>query len=209
MSGLEEDLAAARAQAQGASSVVLVEGHSDREAVLAMADRHGRDLAAEGVVVAAMGGVTNTGRFAEALGPHGLGLPLSGLYDAAERGDVHRGLLQAGLAGTCSRSGLAASGFHECDANLEDELIRAVGTQRLLELVQAEGEGRGFATFRRQPAQRDRPLHACLHRFIGTRSGRKIRYGRLLVEALGPNPAPEPLEALLHGLGTRVRNADV
>ena len=197
MAGLVPDLDATLAEARSASSVVLVEGHSDREAVLALAVRQGRDLQREGVVVAAMGGVTNVGHFAHALGPHGLGMPLRGLYDAAERVDVHRGLERAGLVGDCSRAGLAARGFHECDADLEDELLRAVGIPRVLELVTAQGEGRGFATFSRQPAQRDRPVHARAHRFIGTRSGRKIRYGRLLVDALPANVAPEPLCAVL------------
>ena len=33
--------------------------------------------------------------------------------------------------------------------------------------------------FQRQPAQRERPVEAQLRRFMGTRSLRKIRYGRL------------------------------
>src|SRR5204863_9579655 len=46
-----------------ADRVVLVEGESDRAALLALAARQGWDPAAEGVAVLAMGGVTNVGHF--------------------------------------------------------------------------------------------------------------------------------------------------
>src|SRR6478609_10862233 len=46
-----------------ARAVVLVEGISDQRAVEALAYRAGRDLPAERVVVVAMGGATNIGRY--------------------------------------------------------------------------------------------------------------------------------------------------
>ena len=39
--------------------LVLVEGESDRIAITCLAERLGRDLAAEGVEVVALGGATN------------------------------------------------------------------------------------------------------------------------------------------------------
>jgi hypothetical protein len=57
-------------------------------------------------------------------------------------------------------------------------------------VVEAEGELGPFRTFRRQPAQRERGLHQQLHRFLGTGSGRKIRYARLLVGRAGPRERP-------------------
>ena len=39
-----------------------------------------------------------------------------------------------------------------------------------------------------------------LHRFLGSRSGRKAAYARLLVEALPPGREPAPLSAVLAGL---------
>ena len=84
-----------------------------------------------------------------------------------------------------------------CHADLEDELIRALGPEAVEEIVAAEGELRSFRTFQRQPAQQDRHLDAQLRRFVGTRGGRKVRYGRLLVEALDPDRVPEPLDRLL------------
>jgi predicted ATP-dependent endonuclease of OLD family len=44
-------------------TVVLVEGASDQRALEALAERRGRDLAAEGVSVVPIGGSKNIGRF--------------------------------------------------------------------------------------------------------------------------------------------------
>jgi hypothetical protein len=92
---------------------------------------------------------------------------------------------------------MEALGFYVCVADLEDELIRALGTTAVQQLVDSQGELGSFQTFQKQPAQRARPLAAQLRRFIGTRSGRKIRYGRLLVEALDPADVPRPLDLVL------------
>jgi acylphosphatase len=73
---------------------VLVEGESDRAAVLALAARRGVDL--DGVEVVAMGGVTNVARYVAELGPRGRGLRLTGLYDAAEERFVRGGLERGG-----------------------------------------------------------------------------------------------------------------
>jgi hypothetical protein len=45
------------------SAVLVVEGDSDRAALAAVAARRGRDLAAEGVRIVAVGGATNVRRF--------------------------------------------------------------------------------------------------------------------------------------------------
>ena len=47
------------------------------------------------------------------------------------------------------------------------------------------------------PAQRDWTREALLHRFLGSKSGRKARYATLLVEALEPGQVPVPLASLL------------
>lgn len=49
----------------------LVEGESDREAVLSLAGLRGIDLSGAGVAVIAMGGITNTARYVTELGPFG------------------------------------------------------------------------------------------------------------------------------------------
>jgi hypothetical protein len=90
--------------------------------------------------------------------------------------------------------------FFVCAADLEEELIRALGVARVEELVRAEGDLRALTTFLRQPAQRGRAPEQQLRRFLGTKKGRKIHYGRVLVEALDPGRTPAPLDDLLTGL---------
>ncbi|MGI5197314.1 TOPRIM nucleotidyl transferase/hydrolase domain-containing protein [Streptomyces sp. CA-288835] len=168
-------------------AAVLLEGPSDVAAVDALAASRGRDLAAEGVCVLPMGGAMSVGRFAGLLGPPGLNLNLTGLCDERERSYYARGLERAG----------AAQQFFVCTADLEDELIRALGVPRVEALIQSEGDWRPLQTLRQQPAQQTRTPHQQLRRFLGTKKGRKIHYGRVLVEALAPDQVPAPLEGLL------------
>ncbi|MFG2874659.1 TOPRIM nucleotidyl transferase/hydrolase domain-containing protein [Streptomyces sp. NPDC048337] len=175
----------------GLRTAVLLEGPSDLEAVEALAARRGRDLAAEGVCVVPMGGAMNVGRYARLLGPPGLGLRLRGLCDERERPFYDRGL---------KRARAPQRGFFVCVADLEDELIRALGAERVEEIIMDEGDLRPWETFLRQPAQHGRSRHQQLRRFLGTKKGRKIRYGRLLVEALDPARVPAPLDDLLASL---------
>ncbi|MFE3583798.1 TOPRIM nucleotidyl transferase/hydrolase domain-containing protein [Streptomyces vinaceus] len=175
----------------GLRTAVLLEGLSDLAAVEALAERRGRDLTAEGVCVVSMGGAMNVGRYAGLLGPPGLGLRLKGLCDARERPYFERGL---------ERAGAEAGSFFVCAADLEDELIRALGAAAVEEIIRAEGDLRAWQTFLRQPAQEGRPREQQLRRFLGTKKGRKIRYGRLLVESLGPGRVPAPLGELLASL---------
>lgn len=179
------------AQQVGVRTAVLLEGPSDLEAVEALAARRGRDLAAEGVCVVSMGGAMSIGRYTDLLGPPGLDLRLAGLCDVGERRFYDRGLERAGAPGR---------DFFVCVSDLEDELIRALGTARVEEIVRAGGDQRAWQTFLHQPAQHDRPRHEQLRRFLGTKKGRKIRYGRLLVEALDPERTPAPLDDLLTSL---------
>ncbi|MGA5421373.1 TOPRIM nucleotidyl transferase/hydrolase domain-containing protein [Streptomyces lavendulocolor] len=177
--------------------VLLVEGPSDRVAVETLAARLGRDLDAEGFPVVPLGGVTSIGRFLEILGPRGLGLDVAGLCDAAEERWFLRGLARAGLGDGLGRAGMELRGFHVCVADLEDELIRAVGTETVLRVIADEGEWRAYRTFRNQPAQRERTEEQRLHRFMGTHSGRKSQYARALVRQLDPASVPGPLARLL------------
>jgi hypothetical protein len=185
------DPARALAARLGVRTAVLVEGLSDAAAVGALAAGRGRNLAAEGVCVLPMGGAMSVGRFARVLGPAGLDLRLTGLCDEAERGYYARAL---------ERAGAVPWEFFVCAADLEDELIRALGVPRVEELVRDEGDLRALRTFLRQPAQRTRTPQQQLRRFLGTKKGRKIRYGSVLVEALAPDGVPAPLDGLLAGL---------
>lgn len=175
----------------GVRTAVLLEGPSDLAAVEALAAGRGRDLAAEGVCVVSMGGAMNVGRYAGLLGPPGLGLRLAGLCDEREQPFYERGL---------TRAAAPYRDFFVCVTDLEDELIRALGTAEVEEVVRAEDDLRAWETFLSQPAQLGRPRQQQLRRFLGTKKGRKIRYGRLLVEALTPGQVPTPLDDLLKAL---------
>ena len=178
-------------------AVVLVEGNSDRVALHTLAARHGRDLGAEGIEVVAMGGITNTRAFASRYGPHGLGAPLAGLYDAAEEAKLRHGLAAAGLSAALEPDGLLGLGFYKCSADLEDELIRALGVEAVEAVIEGAGEAHSLRLLAGMPAQRDWAREAVLRRFLGVRSGRKARYAALLVEALDSGRVPHPLEAVL------------
>jgi hypothetical protein len=189
------------AKAARLREVVLVEGHSDRAAVEALAPRLGRDLGAEGVCVVAMGGATSIGRFLDLLGPRGIDAEPAGLCDAAEEAFFRRALERAGRGPQPDRAALERRGFQVCVADLEDELIRALGAGAVEEVFAAQGDLRSFRTFQKQPAQRERDVERQIQRFLGTIRGRKIHYGRALVEALDPGAAPRPLLRLLAGVG--------
>ena len=184
-------------------TVVLVEGASDESAVTALAERRGRDLAADGIAVVAMGGATNIATYIARFGPSGRGLRLAGLCDVGEERGFRRGLERAGLGTDLGRSDLEALGFFVCVADLEDELIRALGTDSVERVVDAEGELSSFRTLQKQPAWRGSSTHDQLRRFMGSGSGRKIRYSRALVAALDLDRVPRPLDMLLANVGNR------
>ncbi len=184
-------------EARRPRAVVLVEGTSDAGAVRALAARRGRDLAAERVEVVVMSGVTNASRFVAAYGPAGAGVRLAGLYDAAEERFVRGALERAGFGAPPQRDRLSALGFFCCDADLEDELVRALGVRTVEEVLRAAGDLGAFRTLQQQPAQRGRPVEAQLRRFFGAGSGRKNRYATLLVDALDLARVPGPLDAVL------------
>lgn len=176
----------------GARTAILVEGDSDRAALETLAARLGLDLGARRAVVVSMGGATNINRFVERLGPRGLGLRLAGLCDVGEERHFRCALERSGRG-----SELAPQGFHVCDADLEDELIRALGVPGVERVIAEQDELRSLRTFQNQPAQRGRPADQQLRRFLGTTSGRKVRYGRVLVEALDLTRVPDPLALVL------------
>ncbi|KQT94256.1 hypothetical protein ASG49_05000 [Marmoricola sp. Leaf446] len=184
-------------------TVVLVEGESDRVALLALAARLGRDLASEGVEVVAMGGITNVR--SHAVRWSGAGVTLTGLYDAPEEPQLRRGLRRAGLV--VEGRNLADLGFHRCEVDLEDELLRALGADRAEAVIEAAGDGRSLRLLAQMPVQRDWPREAVLRRFLTSQGGRKARYARLFVEALDLDRVPAPLLAVV-GPGTRDPGAD-
>jgi hypothetical protein len=160
--------------------MILVEGISDQIAVDTLARLGGRDLAAERVAVVPIGGAHAVRRF---VNEH-RGRPMVALADADEV--------------ALFRRELSADAIFVCHADLEDELIRAVGVAHVLRVLDAEHDRRRFATMQKQSAWRGRPVEAQLRRFLGSGARRKLRYAQLLTAAaveLGRVPAP--LEGVL------------
>ena len=82
-------------------------------------------------------------------------------------------------------------GFYVCVNDLEDELIRAVGTAGVETLFDSQGELRSYRSLQSQPAWRGREPEAQMRRFLSSGSRRKLRYARLLVEAaVGRDTSP-------------------
>jgi hypothetical protein len=178
-------------------AVVLVEGVSDQLALQALARRRGRKLDAEGVSIVPMGGATNIRTFLNRYGPHGLDVRLAGLCDAAEEGNFRRGLERVGLGPDLTRADMERLGFYVCVADLEDELIRALGVTAVERVIEAQRELQAFRTFQREPQWRARRPEDQLRRFLGTHRGRKIQTAALLVEALDLARVPRPLDGVL------------
>ncbi len=144
-----------------------------------------------------IGGAQAIGRYLNRYGPRGLGLTLAGLCDAGEEREFRRGLERAGLGPGPARAGMESIGFYVCDADLEDELIRALGADTVERVVEANRDLRSFRTLQKQPEWRGRPADEQLRRFMGSGGSRKTRYARFLVEALEPAQVPRPLDRVL------------
>jgi len=175
-------------------AVVLVEGVSDQVAVETLAARRGRDLAAEGVDVVPIGGAQAIGRV---LGSLDGAVRVAGLCDAGEEAEFRRALERAGLGSDLDRAGMEALGFYVCEADLEDELIRAVGIDAIERIAEEQGDLRAFRTLQKQAAWQGRDVRDQLRRWLGSGGRRKIRYARLLVDALDPARVPRPLDGVL------------
>ena len=175
-------------------AVVLVEGTSDQRALETLAERRGLDLDAKGLAIVPIGGAQSVGRYLQHLGPEGLDLTLGGLCDAGEEREFRRGLERAGFGSDLTRARMESLGFFVCVLDLEDELVRALGGAAVESILEAQGELRSFRTYQKQQAHRGRAHEEQLRGFM---TNRKIRYARLLVEALDLARVPRPLDLVL------------
>jgi hypothetical protein len=180
---------------EASATVVLVEGDSDRLAIEAVAVRLGHDLAASGAIVVSMHGITNLHHHLARLAGDPVRRRIVGLFDVGEIAYVRHAVGGAGLGAV--DADLASIGFYACEPDLEGELIRALGSARVEELLAEHGELARFRTFQHQPAQRARPVEAQLRRFMGTHSGRKARFAPIFVEALEEASIPVAFSALI------------
>src|SRR5262245_15210060 len=156
-------------------AVVLVEGITDRLALEAGAARLG--LALGGVEIVPIGGAQAIRR---AAAEHD-GERVVGLCDAGEERYFRRVLGDA---------------TYVCDRDIEDELIRAVGVERVQDVVADQGELETFRSFQNQVFWRDKPVERQLRRWLQN-GGRYLRYPPLLIEAMEPEQIPAPLAGVL------------
>jgi hypothetical protein len=187
----------ALARLDDARAIVLVEGFSDQIALETLAARRGRNLEREGISVVPIGGAQAIGRFLTRFGPKGWDAKLAGLCDAGEEDLFRRSLERAGFGSRLTRLDLERLGFHVCVDDLEDELIRALGPTAVEDVIDSQGDLGSFRTFQKQPAWRGRRVEAQLRRFMGSADRRKLRYARLLVDALDLEHVPLPLDGVL------------
>jgi hypothetical protein len=182
-------------------AAVFVEGTSDQRALEVLAARTGRDLETAGVAVVEIGGATNIWRYLELYRTKHPDVKVGGLVDANQVPAFMRALAQFGFGANLSRDEMEAVGFFVCDADLEDELIRSLGVERVLGVIEHEGELPSFRTYQKQPAHAARALEHQVHGFMWNR---KQRYAQLLVEALDLDldRVPHPLAGVLaHATG--------
>jgi hypothetical protein len=132
-----------------------------------------------------MRGVTNVGAHLERFAAS---LRVAVLCDDRESAGVRR---------AAERAGVVDLHVAVCVADLEDELIRALGTAAVEQVIEAEGELASFRSLQQMPAHRERTPEHQLRRFLGTKSGRKTKYARRLVDALDLARIPQPLTDVL------------
>ena len=161
-------------------ALVVVEGVSDQIALETLATLRGIDLASEQVDIVPLGGAQRIGRFVAELDGE---RDITALCDAAEE--------------PIFRRALPSSAVHVCVADLEDELIRALGLPAAEEVLAGAGDLQRFRKLQQMPAWRGRPADQQLRRFIAAGARRKARYARLLVDALDLEHVPDPLDAVL------------
>jgi hypothetical protein len=179
-----------------ASALLLVEGVSDKVALETLARRRGRDLEGEAISVVAIGGAQALGNVLRSIRAEKQEMRLAGLCDAREEPSVRRVLERAGLGTELTRESMEGLGFYVCEPDLEGELIRALGAAVVEEVLARNGKLSSFRTFQKQPQWRGRPTEDQLRRFFGSSAG-KIRFARLLVEALDLDRVPRPLDSVL------------
>lgn len=182
------------AEAFFARAVILVEGMSDQIALEVIAERQGRNLDAEGVSIVPMGGVTAARAFLQLYGPTGFRLTVAGLCDEDEEHHFSSALEHVGIGANLSRGTMGPLGFFVCVKDLEEELIRALGTPAVEQIIDRNGDLGLFRTFQQQPGQQQRSLEEQLRRFIRRR---KIEYAPLLADALDLAHIPTALAGVL------------
>ena len=173
-----------------AEVLILVEGESDQAAVATAAATLGCDLEERRAEIRVLGGATNFDRALSSLKQQPE-LDVVGLCDANEADLWHR---------VVEQHGRLDAEIYVCDRDLEDELLRACGLDRVERYIESVDEGRPLRTMRKQAPWVDKPGVEQLRRFIGAKATRKVRYGAGLTALLEPHEIPAPIADLLRSI---------
>ena len=179
-----------------ARAVVVVEGPSDQVAIETLAERRSIDLEEAGVQIVCLGGAHQINAFLGEFTPCD-GVRVGGLCDAGEEPVFRRALERASFGSDLTRADMEELGFYVCDADLEEELIRALGAPRVEEIIRVNDDLHRFQTLQQMPEWRGRATEEQLRRFMGSGGRRKIRYARYLIDALDLETVPRPLDGVL------------
>lgn len=125
-----------------ATSVVAVEGPSERLLVTAAARVQGLSLHRSGIHVFDLGGADKFVNAYAAFGPPGFGVRIFGLVDEDHRESWAKVLGVAPLD-------LEAKGYRVCTPDLEGEIVNELGATRVIELLVAGGVSTGTQILKR------------------------------------------------------------
>jgi hypothetical protein len=179
-----------------AETVILVEGISDLLAIRMLARRSGRDLDGAGATLLSLDGGGGFVHYLALFGPNGLDLRLLGLVDADHEQTWSQALTKAGVP-VAARGALNAAGVQVCDPDLEGELVVAIGTHRIAELLADEAQTVRYQTWVAQKGLLQDPLERQQAAWIGRSSASKVFWAPVLAENTPLDNIPAPLCALL------------
>jgi hypothetical protein len=184
------------AEAYFAELVVFVEGFSDLLAVRACASTLDIDLDARGVSLISLEGADILQHYLSLLGPSGLNVRMRGLCDLDKEARWTALLTVAGIS-INSRSDLNAAGFHVAEADLEEELVKALGITDTERVISEAGLTNRLEGFEKQPTNAGLSREDLLTAFAGTL---KIKLAPLLASEIPASDIPGPIKALLEGI---------
>ena len=161
----------------------------------AVAERQGRDLLGEGIVVVPVGGAHAFSKHFQRFGDQAV--EVRALVDKAEEGILRSAINPPPTLNAVAKHGLEGHGIFVCTEDLEDELIRTVTPSGVEALLDREGDLGSFRSLQNQPAWRGADETAQLRRFLGAGSRRKLRYARILALELDPDDVPPQITRLL------------
>jgi predicted ATPase len=176
-----------------AKKIMFVEGPSDHLAILALAKKKNLSLDSLGVSIVTLNGAGILTWYLKLFGPSGFGLSLCGLCDSDHLSEWSKVLEGAGLGTNLSQATMEAIGFFVCVRDLEDELIKALGLAKVIQIIDQIGDNGAWNIFCQQPKNKGLSQAEQLHAFL---TKRKVLYAPLLVSKLSTT-IPRPLEEVL------------